>query len=300
MLVQAIAASSGAFQLAAGLRLTASCSRCTAGWRWLRCISHGEIWGSAPVRRKYTTRPRGYIHRNVRAQILSDYVEGEIEACRDAGARVHQSVLNEDPVLQDAGPRLDAAQLPDVFMVSRALASSEEACARGEHAPRAYAHECSGPGMGAQPCDQALRRGIVSIAPRTAGAHEHHDRASRESRRKGSKSAERQAPRGRGAALVGDELQPITSRHDLGGDAKRIGGPGQVQQHNIGQQHEDHVSHGYPSADHRGPLRSGVAETAEYARSVVGDSHSSIKNGHSAHASAPARLHPAPPQIAWL
>ena len=32
----------------------------------------------------------------------------------------------------------------------------------------------------------------------------------------------------------------------------------------------------------------------------MGDSHSSIKNGHSAQASAPARLHPAPPHIARL
>jgi hypothetical protein len=208
----------------------------------------------------------GYIHGNVRAQILCDYVESEIEACRDAGARVHQSVLNEDPVLEDAGSRLDAAQLLDVFVVSRALASSEEACARGEHAPRADAHKCSGPCMGAQPCDQALRRGIVSIAARTAGAHKHNDRTSRELRRKGSKSAELQAPRGRGAAVIRDELQPVTSRHDLGGDTKGIGRAGQVQQHNIGQQHEDHVSHGYPSADHRGPLRSGVSPTRQSTR----------------------------------
>src|ERR1700682_4312053 len=53
----------------------ASCTRCTVGWRWRRCIWNGDNSVSRGERRRYTPCPRRRQAMRVRSKVESGRVE---------------------------------------------------------------------------------------------------------------------------------------------------------------------------------------------------------------------------------
>jgi len=184
-------------------------------------------------------------HSNLGTQLPADDVERQIDPGSDPRAGRDVTILDEDAIAVHGRARLELLQPVDHIVMRRTFTATQQPGMRGQQAPRTNTHQRNRliATNDLQPLRQMPGRLRLQIECGAGNAGDHDDRMIRHFGRQALQLVKLQAHGGSQGRTGGNELQIVAVWNELAGEPKSFGGARHVQQHDLGQQREQHRPH---------------------------------------------------------